>query len=95
MEDRELPRLQLTGDPALEPSCNRLILVGRAVTPDDEIGRQIGKHRSGAGFWGPVGAWRRIDRTTPGATSDQTDVIMAERTLTSSDFNFGKRADAR
>ena len=67
-----------TGDPALEPYCvTASRLLGRAVTPDDEIGRQIGKTADLAlGFGGSVGAWRRFDPNDARSDSEiKTDVI--------------------
>jgi DNA polymerase len=51
-----------TGDPALEPYCATASkILGRAVTPDDEDGRQIGKLCDLAyGFGGGAGAFNRI-----------------------------------
>jgi hypothetical protein len=52
-----------TADPALEPYCiTASRILRRAVTPDDEAGRQVGKTADLAlGFGGALGAWRRFD----------------------------------
>jgi DNA polymerase bacteriophage-type len=52
-----------TGDPALEPYCvTASKILRRAVTPEDEAGRQIGKVCDLAfGYGGGLGAWRRFD----------------------------------
>jgi DNA polymerase len=55
-----------TGDPADEPYCvTASRILARTVTPDDKVGRQIGKVADLAlGYGGGLGAWRRF------ATSD-------------------------
>jgi 5-hmdU DNA kinase, helical domain len=52
-----------TADPTLEPYCvTASRILRRAVTPDDEAGRAIGKTADLAlGFGGALGAWRRFD----------------------------------
>jgi AAA domain-containing protein len=51
-----------TADPALEPYCVIASkILGRVVTPDDEVGRGTGKVADLAGgFGGSVGAWRKF-----------------------------------
>jgi DNA polymerase bacteriophage-type len=62
-----------TGDPALEPYCvTASRLLGRVVTPDDEVGRGTGKIADLAlGYGGGLGAWRRFD-----PDSAETDVAV-------------------
>jgi DNA polymerase len=52
-----------TGDPTLEPYCvTATQMLKRAVTPEDEAGRQIGKTADLAlGYGGALGAWRRFN----------------------------------
>src|SRR5262249_22737879 len=52
-----------TGDPTLEPYCvTATKMLGRAVTPEDAAGRQIGKTADLAlGYGGRIGAWRRFN----------------------------------
>jgi DNA polymerase bacteriophage-type len=56
-------RFDETGDPAAEPYCvTASRILKRAVTPEDEAGRQIGKTCDLAfGFGGGLSAWRRFD----------------------------------
>jgi DNA polymerase len=56
-------RFDKTGDPHLEPYCvTASKILKRAVTPDDEPGRRIGKTCDLAfGYGGGLGAWRRFD----------------------------------
>jgi DNA polymerase len=52
-----------TANPELEPYCvTASRILRRTVTPDDEVGRQVGKTADLAlGFGGAFGAWRRFD----------------------------------
>jgi DNA polymerase bacteriophage-type len=57
-------RYDETGDPELEPYCvTASRLLGRKVTPADEVGRQTGKTADlGLGFAGGVKAWRKANK---------------------------------
>ena len=72
-------RFDETGDPALEPYCvTASRILRRAVTPEDEAGRQIGKTCDLAfGFGGGLGAWRRFD-TSNTYTDAQVESFKTE-----------------
>jgi DNA polymerase len=55
-----------TGDPELEPYCvTATRLLGRKVTPEDKVGRGVGKVGDLAlGLGGGLGAWRKWDDTS-------------------------------
>jgi DNA polymerase len=55
-------KFDATGDPALEPYCvTASKILGRAVTPEDEAGRQIGKICDLAfGYGGALGAFKKF-----------------------------------
>jgi CHC2 zinc finger/Toprim domain len=61
-----------TGDPKFEPYCVMASqALRREVTPDDEVGRQLGKTYDLAfGFGGGLGAWRKFDSSDAYSDAD-------------------------